>query len=620
MRWLFPLLLAVSAVAADPWPALAEAAGKADAVEQRKALEALLLEQPGFHAAHFNLGCLLLASDQAAASSHLETATGAAEPELAADAWFNLALLRYQQGRLPEAVTDAGKALELRPDHADSRQLRDELRRVMLARQDEARRQAEEEAKKLGLAETTLPEAHVGEAYDHRLQARGGAGGWRFSMGVAPAASAPPPAPPAGNRPPATPPPPAKDEPAAPPPGLALEADGRLHGTPEKPGRFELPLVIKDAQDATAQGTAVLVVVPAPVITTTSLPEGVRDIGYLADLACAGLVEPRWTVTGLPDGLAAPTGRGATVKLAGTPRVAGEFPLRVTASDDQRRATAQLTLTVAEAFAPEETVLPPATAWAAYRHQVGVRGPAQAYRWSGAGAGGLAVAADGTVGGTPEKAGAVPLGVTITAADGKSRAATLTVPVNPPPLIKEAEPIQLTQGQPVNRPLRVEGGTPDYQWHVADGLLPRGLRLDPDGGLRGAVTAPGKTEVTVAVADRWRASTQQKLVIEVKPNENPPPQQDQQKQQPQASQAQQQQGQGQERKDQDQQQQDGKDQADKDRQAKEQAARQDAERQAEQLNKAATDRWLDQLPPEDRKALLRQLLEGGKPQQKGRPW
>ena len=143
------LISVMSAAASEPWSALNAATAISDPVAQRTALEAVLVDHPGFQAAHFNLGTLLMDTDADAASKHLESASGATQPDLAADARFNLALLRYKQGRLAEAVTNADAALKLRSDHTESKQLLDELRRVMLVRQDEARRKAEEKAKKL---------------------------------------------------------------------------------------------------------------------------------------------------------------------------------------------------------------------------------------------------------------------------------------------------------------------------------------------------------------------------------------------------------------------------------------------------------------------------------------
>jgi hypothetical protein len=636
--------LAATAGAADPWDALTDAMAKPDAAARRTALEAILTDHPGFQAAHFNLGTVLMDGDAEAAARHFESACAATEPDLAADARFNLALLRYRQGRLKEAVADAEAALKLRPAHADSKALCDELRRVWLARQDEARRKAEEDAKKLGFANQPLPEGIVGEPYDAKVPAKGGAGGYRFSLGAKPAAPAATPAaaPQAGT--PLQPQTPPASEPAEPPPGLTLDADGRLHGTPTKPGSFTVPVVVEDTAKDRATGSITVTIVPPPRITTTELPEAVQDIGYLAQLSCTGLVDPVWTVDGLPEGLALTPAKGATVTISGTPRTSGKLDLRVQAHDAKRRAASALPLAIDPYFAPDARRLPPATAWAPYQNKVGIRGPVQRYAWKTTPTGGVSSLDDGTFTGTPDKAGDISIPVSITAADGHARDVTMALTVNPPPVIEQSEPVNLTQGQAANHPLKVEGGTPPYHWRVAEGVLPKGLRLDADGALRGVASDPGDSEITVALDDRWKATTQQKVKLHIAPNENPPPEQDQKNQQQQAQQGQQ--GQSGQQQDQSKQDQSQADQAKQDQQKSgdqkqdqksgeqkqdgKQDGQQDAAAQraaaekkdAENLDRAATDRWLEQLPRENGDVLRYQLLEGGenKPQKKGKTW
>ncbi len=679
------------AAAADPWPRLTAAAGRPPA-EARKELEALLLEQPDFLPAHFNLGTLLLDSDPDTAVSHLERAAGSPLADLSADAWSNLALARYRQGRLDEALTAAIHACERRPDGA-AKALRDELRRVLVVRHDEARRRAEEEAKKLHLALRSLPDAHVGEAYDQHLQAIGGAGGYRFTLGAPPANAAAANAAPA----PAAPPPPAL------PPGLALESDGRVHGTPTAAGATAIPVVVQDAARTSISAGIALTVIPAPAITTRALPEAILAQDYAAGLSSVGLEAPRWRISGLPGGLAVGTARAATATISGQPLRAGTVTVHVVAEDGARSAVADLPLTVSDAFAPDAAVLPPATAWQAYSHKLGVRGPVQAYRWSAAPAAGLTISADGAVGGTPEQAGEQALAVTIAAADGRSRTSTVTVPVNPPPVIEEPQPIELTRGAPVVRPLALSGGTAPFTWTLAEGTLPKGLRLDGDGTLRGAVGEPAKAEVTVAATDRWQAATRQKVTIIVKEadskdqdqQQEPPKRdkdQDQAKQEPKDGQQKQDGKDGKDGKDPQQEGKDGKQdgtdgkQAQQDAkkpgddakkpdpqaggkdqkpddakprdQGKDQTAQQPGQQPGAQdklgggtdkdkdkdhaqdqtaaataggapaandpahdLKQAAADRWLDQLPKENRGALRVQLLDGsGARVQKGKAW
>jgi hypothetical protein len=641
--------------AADPWAAFNNIdTTKAETAKVQ--LESILLEHPGFYPAHFNLGTVLMPTDRDTAATHLETATASPSITLQHDAWYNLALTRFGQGRLEESMNAAAKALNLQPKNEETTKLRDELRRVALIRANEARLKAEAEAKKLKLLSTTLPDGHVGEPYDQRLQARGGAGQYRYALGAPPAAT---PAP-SGTTPAPTPTPTTPPPAVALPPGMNLDADGRLHGLPKTAGRHDLPIVVNDSADANVHGVVTWVIQPAPAIITTTLPEAIVGSPYEATIDSVGLQNPKWTVTGLPAGIIASSQPGAQVRLSGIPTTAGTVTLSLRADDGVRHAIGSLSLTASDTFAPDVAVLPPATAWAAYAHQLGVRGAPQAYRWTSVGAGGITCKADGQVIGTPEQAGSISLPVTIHAADGRERHHLVTIPVNPPPVIDEATPIAIHTKQAINRPLKVTGGTPPYQWTVHQGLMPPGLRLDPDGVVRGAATEIGDVTLTVALEDRWKARTQSEITFTItkrpddeqkdeqkdqqKKEEDKQQQKDQQQQdqnkdqqqqadqnkpqdQPQGEQKDQQKDQQQaqnKQHDQGQQNQPSADQqksgADQKEQA-EQKAEQAAQR-AQVLNQAAADRWLDNLPKEDRDVLRYQLLDGGqlKPRQDGKTW
>ena len=714
-RWTILLALALAPfgvsgrlMAIDPWKELSDAAACHDPAGSQKILEALLLAEPTFYAGHYNLGTILMASDPSTAAAHLELATSGPSVDLAANAWHNLALLHYSEGRLEDAVGDAQHACTLRPHDDQEQRLFSELRRVLIVRADEARRTAEEEARKLHLATTALPDGHAQEAYDQRLSAAGGSGGYRFSLGAVPASAATV-APGSGAS--AIPPPP-----PALPAGLVLDSDGRIHVIPEKAGQYVIAVALRDSTGTTIASSVTLSVIPAPQITTSTLPEAVRGSPYTATLDSVGLDQPAWTIEGLPDGLHLDPSKGPSATISGAPHLAAIVQLLITAHDVQRHATRQLTLVISDLFAPEQPELPPATAWAAYHSVLSVRGPTQTYRWQAAAQGGILISADGIVSGAPEKAGALAIHTTVTAQDGRHRDVILTLPVNPPPIIDEAKPIELTQGQAVERPLVVAGGTPPYLWHLADGVLPKGLRLDADGAMRGAASEPGQVVVTAAVADHWLADTQQKITVIVKPSaktsdqqqQNNPAQQDQEKNKNQGQQKEKENGkengkdlandkrssgagqqdqksaqsgpkkqdgqpnqqgqQGQKPSNQsqeknasppDQQGQQGPTpghqgsakpdaQPDQPGQQPGQAApgtpdtggmdkhaspqgqasgaaltpAQDAARQAHLLNQAAADRWLDQLPKEDRGVLRYQLLEGGEsqPTYKGKPW
>jgi hypothetical protein len=71
--------------------------------------------------------------------------------------------------------------------------------------------------------------------------------------------------------------------------------------------------------------------------------------------------------------------------------------------------------------------------------------------------------------------------------------------------------------------LTVAGGEPTYRWYVSNGVLPKGLRLDEDGGIRGTVAASaplGDYPFTVKVRDGKGAVAQKALSITVRERPN----------------------------------------------------------------------------------------------------
>lgn len=583
--------------AGEPWRELAPIISQAkdDPVGARAALEQLLLRHPDSPATHYNLGCLLLDSDPTGAARHFEIATASGQLELAADAWHNLALARLQLGRLEEALAAAEQALRRRPEVADFLRTRDELRRALLARSDALRRAAEEEAKRLRLATTELPPAHLGEPYSVALSASGGTAPYRYSA-------------------------------ASLPDGLHLGADGTLQGTPSKAGSTRLAITVADGAKATANGALTLEVLPAPAITTTVLPEAIVETAYRTEVQCEGLIAPRWTISGLPSGL---TADGPLI--SGTPTVQGTSTVQVVAQDATHRATRSLELVVGDSFAPAESRLPPATAFAAYRHRLTVRGRAKSFSWIHAAAEhGLSIAADGSVSGTPDQAGELTLHATIAAEDGRQRAVELILPVNPPPVIEEDKTIELTRGKAVNRPLKVSGGTPPYRW--SGNGAPPGVRVDSDGVLRGAPSQVGESTLLITCEDHWQAGTELQVtinVVEPKPQDQDEKDQQEQKDHEQASKDQQDQ--------QDAEQQKKEDQQGKEEQAKADQAQQGPEKKDKSAGQTpakeepaqpptaaeqAADRWLETLPKDDRAGLRQQLLDGAPaPARRGdKPW
>lgn len=645
MRSLFLLLLVCllqHLPAASAWQE-AEAAGRLAEEHLQQAigkLQSLLLDDPQLHVAHYNLGCILLdyqwraEDDQrfgdqtrklakqalqlaalpdidplALAAEHFERASHSPVKKLAARSWHNLALARYKQGRLQDALAAAVQACDLFPDNQEFLQTRNELRRVYLEREDEARRRAEEEAKKLRLMKQPLPDAFEGRAYKAQLKARGGAGApYQFSL--------------LGD--------------AQLPNALELDSSGAFSGIPgsDAVGEQQIPCMVKDSADATDSKTLPLKVWPKPTIITEHLNEAIVNQSYLAELRCEGLPRPRWLIDGLPAGLELQQQTGERVRIGGTPTETGTFQIAMTVKDETHDliAVKSLELVVSDSFAPDTAHMPPATAWAPYRYQLRVRGPTQQYQFISQGGGGLHIDEQGNIGGSAEEAGELELPLTIQAADQRQRSFVLKMQVNPPPVIDEEEQIVLPVGQALSRQLKHEGGTAPYTWSLVDGLLPDGVRLEEYGFIAGAAAEAEEAPVTIAIEDRWGARSTKEITLQFQADD----------QQQQSQEQEQGQDQQQQQQDQNQQQQDQQQTADQEQQQNQQDNQQQAENQEQQqaaaesgdgeqddaqeqqtaqIRQADIQRWLDSLPDESKRALLLQLLDGQQDSsEEEKPW
>ena len=253
----------------SPMAALRDALQQSDPIA---ALQALVLEQPGFSAAQYNLGVLLYeAEDFAAASAAFAIAAEASNPALAADAWFNQSLSLVAQGQWAQAVAAIEQALTLQPDNADIAEQRQRIQRYYLQRQEAARLAAE---RALQLATKELAPAWVGKAYQQQIVAKGGAGG-PYTIALASDTTLPQ--------------------------GLVLTAEGSLQGTPEQAGVVPVDLVLLDqgvAEDedeskGKAKQSLPLQVLPAPNLLTQQLPPALLNQPYQATLQAERFYRPR---------------------------------------------------------------------------------------------------------------------------------------------------------------------------------------------------------------------------------------------------------------------------------------------------------------------------------------
>jgi hypothetical protein len=180
-------------------------------------------------------------------------------------------------------------------------------------------------------------------------------------------------------------------------------------------------------------------------------------------------------------------------------------------SDPARRhvAAAPEALTIASG------ALPAARAGERYRAPLAVVGGAGPYAWEAVLPTGLALAADGVIGGRVERTGSFPLTVTVTDRDGRTAQRVLVLHVGPATLrMVTARLPNATIGVPYEAPLDVVGGVAPVRW---SGEPPAGLLLG-DGLLFGTPVGPSAVlSVDVRVRDAARQTVSASWPLVVRP-------------------------------------------------------------------------------------------------------
>jgi hypothetical protein len=339
-----------------------------------------------------------------------------------------------------------------------------------------------------------LPAARVGQAYETRLEASGPTDlAWSLADGRLP-------------------------------PGLALSKLGRILGTPEEAGRFDLVIAARAPSGAADEKALVLEVGEGRPLTlhTTRLPEAVVGIPYGANLDATGGVAPyRWSVTAgaLPEGLALAVEREGA-RLVGEPRAPGRFAFALEVRDDRGASvTRQVTLVVNARRRPIRVVteaLPRGRRGAPYRAEiVSAGGAAETLAWDlvdGALPPGLDLAEAGTpaatVTGTPTRAGTYRFTVGVIEPSGGMASKSFEIDIGSDPIRFGGIELPVAEvGQAYTSTLALAGGTGKAtKLSIDTGRLPRGLHLAEE-SVTGVPRESGRYPIVVRASDDASSAT-----------------------------------------------------------------------------------------------------------------
>ncbi|MFL6024763.1 MAG: putative Ig domain-containing protein, partial [Marmoricola sp.] len=238
----------------------------------------------------------------------------------------------------------------------------------------------------------------------------------------------------------------------------------------------------------------------APVITTTTMPDGFTETAYSKTLTKTGDAGT-WAVTGgsLPPGLSLNSSTGV---VSGTPTTGGTYSFTVTFSQTGNLLSDSQPLSIKILVKPKITTtsLPAATAYVSYSQQLAVTG--QAGTWSvssGTLPTGITLnSSTGVLSGKPTVAGSYPLTFAYTETTSGlvgTKSLPLTVNVAPDPVITTTSLPNATAYSTYSTSVAKTGNA--GTWAITSGSLPAGISFNTStGALSGKPTVSGDFPLT----------------------------------------------------------------------------------------------------------------------------
>jgi len=332
----------------------------------------------------------------------------------------------------------------------------------------------------LGFASLQLPDVTVGNQYFFALTGVGGTAPYVFSLA-------------SGTL----------------PPGLALATSGTITGLATTSGSYPITLRVTDASGASATTTAVFLVNTGGTfsIATSAVPTARPGEPYSSIIVATGGTAPyTFSLVGgssLPAGLSLSAGG----ILSGVSLTDGSATFVVRAQDatgasTQRTLTlgiSSLNLSLANIALPGGIV---GNGYSAILNPTGGLAPYTVSIVSGALPPGITLSSGGILSGTPTTAGTYPLVIRLTDANGNQfqRALSISIGTNFLSFSGAILP-NVFVGQRYRADLVASNGVAPYVFSIANGSLPGGLTLSPNGVISGIPTTAGQSTVIFRVID-----------------------------------------------------------------------------------------------------------------------
>jgi hypothetical protein len=290
----------------------------------------------------------------------------------------------------------------------------------------------------------------------------------------------------------------------------ALRFDGStISGTPSigMNGTYPVVISISDSVGESIHTNFTLNIAAPPAITlgAINLPaSGYRYGTYSGSASASGGVGTlSWKATGLPGGVAI----GSDGTIAGTPTTAGVFHVTLTVTDSLgqvKTTTGTVTIATAPAIVVR-TISVPSSGYVGFGFSgsVSATGGLGTLTWTAAGLpGGVLMAANGTISGTPASAGVYAAILTVTDSVGQTKTVGRSV------TIRTAAPLVLGRmrlpttgyvGRAYSGAASATGGVGARTWSATG--LPNGVSISAAGTISGTPLSTGVFNLTLTVQD-----------------------------------------------------------------------------------------------------------------------